>query len=815
MVKLDTILNAYLVDGIYYKTDKDKLVDSIIPDNIAYNNVPGGVEYLTTSMGWNNMDKELLSYKGWMDRKYPIPYLIALYTNFPELPREGVLDRELRIMYFDIEVSSDGTGKFPRAVDDPMLLYGYAINDGEPVIDYVHDIEGKKKGTEDFHLVQRFINAVEKEDPDIIVSYNGWGFDVPYIATRARQFNLDITPLVRAGGVANASKIRDLHLYNDKLNASMGSRLHYDIYKVDVLRDQSLSGIKDRKMKTLGKHFLKDTEDEIIELDDGITNTRRMFISKDGLQRLIKYQRSDVLVTRGLSNIYLPQTITMANELNLPLGILFNRSPGTIPTAFTYPRLLEHNIIPDAANEDNFNYMYDLIKENPRIKNKERKSYQGAYVDIYKTGKQQQLWKIDVKSMYPNIIRTFNLSFETILFGKQNIMELEPGMTWRDLRAENVNGDLKLHLPDLNYNRILDITIDTKYPGILPEIIAGRLDDRAKIKEIIKTLDPKDPEYIKLGSLQLFAKIVANSIYGIIGARHSIGYLPIGFTITGLGRHMIKKIIEFVSEPRYNACEGAQRTKGEAWSDEWKATNPVIEIDTDGIIINAHPKTDLVNELITKHVKEFFGIDKCTIEVEQEDFGKGYFHGMKNYIILNPDGSPTIHGSFFKSSRSAPIIDRAIQLFIDHELNGKYTPEYVKNTALDFSNAKTEDFKIKIRMAKDILEYKGKGKSVTSNSLGFSSVVNEASDDFISQMIVKIARLYPEVYGFMPIKGDILEFLAVLEITTGKKLYIPYNMIFDRKIYTLDTEYYKTSIRKILEPVKVKNTGKVKVTSLF
>jgi hypothetical protein len=57
--------------------------------------------------------------------------------------------------------------------------------------------------------------------------------------------------------------------------------------------------------------------------------------------------------------------------------------------------------------------------------------------------------------------------------------------------------------------------------------------------------------------------------------------------------------------------------------------------------------------------------------VELEEFEDAYFYAMKNYIVRE-NNECIIHGSSLKSSRACGVVDRAVQLAIQHIFNNNY-----------------------------------------------------------------------------------------------------------------------------------------------
>jgi DNA polymerase elongation subunit (family B) len=96
--------------------------------------------------------------------------------------------------------------------------------------------------------------------------------------------------------------------------------------------------------------------------------------------------------------------------MEVPLSVIVNRRNGTIPTLYLLNEMIKNKMIPFSTNT----YMYENLIKRAEQDFGETKFFQGAYVDVLQTGKfKVPLYKSDFTSLYPNIIRTFNLSYET------------------------------------------------------------------------------------------------------------------------------------------------------------------------------------------------------------------------------------------------------------------------------------------------------------------------------------------------------------------------------------------------------------------
>jgi DNA polymerase I len=479
-------------------------------------------------------------------RNLPFSYSEYMYVTKKEELQKYPQTKPLKIMYFDIEVCSDGTGLFPKAERNPIAMIGVKTNqpDAQPII--FEDFDPSAPGLEDSKILEDFIDFVYKYDPDIITSYNGWFFDIPYILKRMSRCALDTDKLlgIDKSLMAFSKNVRSYCSHcanpdNDINNGHFGKRIHYDIFMVDVLRDQKLTGIKNRKMKTLGKFFFKEEADEIVELEDSIENIWKLMGSKEGKATLATYLKSDVNLTEKLSNIYFQSNnISQAEKIGVPLSVMINRRNGTIPTLYLMDEMLKNNMMPTSTNSKIYDF---LIKRAENDKNQE-KLFQGAYVDLYKRGKiPTKIYKTDFVGLYPSIIRTFNLSYETVNASFELIDE--PSNSMENYKFERNGNILKITFEDEILFCRVHVSIDMSKRGLVPIMLDGIINERKAVKKSMKSVPKSSIEYKKLDSEQNFLKIIANSTYGILAQRTGIGYLPVGITITALGRWITRKVI--------------------------------------------------------------------------------------------------------------------------------------------------------------------------------------------------------------------------------------------------------------------------------
>lgn len=276
---------------------------------------------------------------------------------------------KLKLMAIDIEVMTYGTGIFPRATSNPIIAIGYKFGDEDPVAITDYD----KKLT-DFHILDQLLKAIEEKNPDIIIGYNSRDFDLPYILERmkihnkkkgkARPHKLSAFSFSRTGEDIRTNK-------PGVLRWDVGGRIHYDAMD-SVFRDQKLYGLKNRKLKTIAKHFgvQAETLDEIAE-EGNLSDTHKLVNTPE----LAQYVASDANAAMEVGKIYLRNIVTLAELNKVPLGSVidtYNSFIAKVTHAREFRRL---KIFSGTSNAERY-------KGTLNIEDEESLEYEGAIVKI-------------------------------------------------------------------------------------------------------------------------------------------------------------------------------------------------------------------------------------------------------------------------------------------------------------------------------------------------------------------------------------------------------------------------------------------------
>lgn len=549
----------------------------------------------------------------------------------------------LKKLVIDIEVLTFGDGYFPRPNKNPIISIT-AKKDDEParVFNHFELIAGDTDQT----ILRDFIDYWNEVDPDVVISYNGKEFDLPYILARLGYWGISPDFLSR---------------YPTGKDPLRG-RVHFDVFEY-TLADQNLMGIKSKSQKDVAEWFGRNPVR--LKMD----NTQSLLGSKE----LESYQIGDVEDCAFLASIYLPNAIALAEILHAPLNLVTGCKPSFIPKIMIGRNCVRQDIVPIDTNLDRYSGIARLFPLKSMV-------FEGATVKSKQTGYQSPISKLDYASMYPSAIRTLNLGPDTT-----KIIRLEPynpdGFKIEsDIQAKT----LTLSVPDVNLDAVVVVLIDVSEPGLLKEEIEKLMKERKEVKsQMAKEKNPGVKQ--GLDSRQVAIKVVMNSVYGYLGSPYaSFGDMASGIAITGFCRWLSGQV-------------------------EQELGDRVINIDTDGFCIQGSMDPSGINQKMNALITSMTG-QPSYMMLEPEPLIDGWFYRMKNYLIrkFKEDGSIiTIkHGVAFKSSRQAAVVDKTINAVSDKVFSREPYDEYEFSKVLKDMNAnQLEDFKLRLTFSRPINGY--------------------------------------------------------------------------------------------------------------
>lgn len=390
---------------------------------------------------------------------------------------------QMNILSFDIETGVDGT-VYSIASDytgKKKFQHVYMRSDAYTKVDESLTFYPNEK-----HMIQSFIDDLLIYDPDIIIGWHVIGFDLKFLYNRCLKLGINFS-IGR-----NRTKI----LLEEKKGlgtfAKIPGRVVLD--GPPTLRNAFYS-FKNFKLETVASEILG-TGKDIASDNNKVTEIERRF--KEDKKALAKYNLLDAtLVTEIFNKLDL---VEHSIERVINSGLLFDKQGISTASFDHYMLPLFHRngfVAPNAS---------DLERED---------ASSGGMVIEPKVGRHKNVGVFDFKSLYPSIIRTFNIDPFSRLHTENNYLRLPNGLKF------------------------------SKEKHFLPDIINNLMQKRA----IAKKHDNK--------AMSMAVKILMNSFYGVMGSlRCRFYHSDLPKAITETGHWILKQSIEFFNNRNMDVLYG-------------------------------------------------------------------------------------------------------------------------------------------------------------------------------------------------------------------------------------------------------------------
>ena len=375
-----------------------------------------------------------------------------------------------RVLAFDIETNP--TTRRLLAIS----CYGCGVDEVVIVDPEVRSMPLRAIGvTTEAAALRHFARLVREVDPDVITGWNVIDFDLTFLQGVASRLGLGFS-LGRGPG---DMRIRSAEGYFGSGQASIPGRLVLD--GLDLVRGAFIK-LDEYSLNAVALHVLGegkalhgDARDRVAEILDGY---------RHHLEDFALYARTDSRL--ALEIVEKLDLVTLAVERSMLTGMTPDRVSASI------------------ASFD-FLYLAELYRRGvvaPSVKSSDSRVHAasvGGHVLPSTPGMHANVWVFDFKSLYPSIIRTFNI--DPVGFSEEageGLIDL-PGNAWF-----------------------------TREPGILPGMLDELFPRRAEAKQSGNAVASQA------------IKILMNSFYGVLGTPACRFYNPnIANAITGQGRYLL------------------------------------------------------------------------------------------------------------------------------------------------------------------------------------------------------------------------------------------------------------------------------------
>ncbi|OWZ15399.1 DNA polymerase alpha catalytic subunit [Phytophthora megakarya] len=406
-------------------------------------------------------------------------------------------------------------------------------------------------------MLSYFLTRVQHEDPDVIVGHNLHKYALELLISRIDNFKLGglwskLTRLRR--GRLNPMNVGEG--WNEyRMDDMVNGRLFCDTY---VSSKELLPSQNNYTLSYLVERLLHKQR-----LDVEMTEIPQILLGgPDNFVKFLRHTLDDAMFVLHL--MHKLEIMPLSKQLANLCGYLWTRTLEANKRAERIEYLLLHEfsrsknkfIVPEK-----FKTRTEADKSNKR----REASYAGGMVFAPKKGLYDNfVVLLDFMSLYPSIIREYNICFTTVERQLNDDVPGAPSASKKKKKSKpmpNPENDEVVDDEDMDQNldnadagadsEIPALPSSASEPGILPAVIKRLLESRKQVKQQLK-IEQKEgnvEKAIMLDIRQKAIKLTANSMYGCLGFRFSRFYAkPIAALITSTGRQTLQRAKEVAEQ---------------------------------------------------------------------------------------------------------------------------------------------------------------------------------------------------------------------------------------------------------------------------
>ena len=494
-----------LIVGKYYRIENDKLtphdfkisdetrlsLKSMLWDKLGDLNIPDHEQFMRNVSDWADLLNQ------------PVP--------------------KLRRISLDIEVESEEKNRLPDAKTavGKVTAVGFESSDklkqvfvlrrndiSEGTNDLAPDIkvrfydEDNEKG-----MIEDVFNLIK--DYPLLITYNGDGFDLPYLYNRAERLGID-------------KNTNPLYMMRD--SATLKEGVHLDLYR--TLSNRAF------QIYAFGQKY---TDFSLNSVSKGLLNEQKLDygveIDKMTLYQIGKYCQNDAYLTYKLTSfnddLLMNLLVVISRIGRMPIDDISRMGVSQWIRSLLYYEHRKNNMLIPRREE--------IDKRSTEVTNDaviKDKKYRGGLVVEPKEGIHFDVTVMDFASLYPSIIKVKNLSYETV---RCSHTECKKNM-----------------IPQTNH------WVCTKKNGLTSVLIGSLRDLRVNYYKTMSKNQSLTNEERQLYTVVAAAlKVILNASYGVMGAQiFPLYFLPAAEATTATGRHIILDTIEKCRELNVDVLYG-------------------------------------------------------------------------------------------------------------------------------------------------------------------------------------------------------------------------------------------------------------------
>lgn len=451
-------------------------------------------------------------------------------------PGDSEVIPKFNIFAFDLEVYSSDHSKMPDArLKKDEIFQISIIGESQKLLLTLGTVDKTKFTQQNIQVIQYknekalligFAECVIRLRAHVLIGYNIFGFDIPYMMDRAKLHGI-------YNQFAAHGMIKNRICNEKKISWTSSAYKNQDFRFIDVIgrivvdllpqikRDYKLSNYK---LSTVAQHFLNADKDPVKpkdifefydrflqgcdELSIQLLTTIGEYCVKDSQLVLDLFQKLQLWI--GL--------MEMAKICNVAVPCLYTQGQQIKVYSQIYKHCLYQKTVVESSQ------YHANINSNSK--------YTGAFVFDPSPGIYNDIIPFDFASLYPTTIIAYNIDFSTLV--------TDP----------NVPDD-KCHVIQWNEHdgKSYKFRFIKSQKGVIPRMLEDLLNKRKQTKLQMKNYDKNSLMNTVLDKRQLSLKVSANSAYGIMGAiKGYLPFLPGAMSTTAMGRQSIMRAAKHVQE---------------------------------------------------------------------------------------------------------------------------------------------------------------------------------------------------------------------------------------------------------------------------
>ncbi len=597
-------------------------------------------------------------------------------------------------------------------------------------------------------MFRAFLKKWKEFNFDIVTGWNVENFDITYLINRMKKIDFDINEL------SNFVTPKGMEVSCRKIVYNGGRTVFYDnvipgidlIDMIPVMKKANCYSAQPASfsLDSTVRWYLKDEK----KLSAGPEAWENDF------EKFIEYNIQDVRLVKLLIDKYELMTFIYIFQLRaangMPLKLVVHNS------VVLFYKIKQE--FPDIVLPDNFG-KFEIEKDNIIDLNEYDIKIKAAVVIPTTPGVHENVVSFDFQSLYPTIMRTFNLSPDTLDVNGDIIVD--------DIEMDIINAEGERKI---NVEKRFNANEQGIYPQICENLMENRIGFKAKMVDAAKEHGDDSFEYKTWAYRSDTQKQQLNSLYGVGAFKRFPIYNPfVAGAITSISRKLINFVNDYCSNKGYTTILGDTDSIYIKMSKEVSEATLVIELNS------------AIREYVLKKwpmVEKYY----CLNFEYEKTFEKFIIKSAKKkYFGIDKDGKMLVKG-FSLIQHSTPIKIKRMLEDIFRRLISDESTEKIKKVLIDykkeFKKMSAHDIAIELRLANNPEEYDTK--------------VQHA-----------LASVYSNKYLGTNLKaGNICKFLYIKDV---KKYYVtPFVALEEDTVLPVEfaIDYDKMWKKLVLDPLK-------------